>query len=262
MIDWYYHDPGVGRVGPFSADELRKRFHDRRIQRDTLVWHHGLREWQPLQGMAEDLGLDLVQHDASQPPPLPSPAPQAAALPPHIPVGTTASTAGTVSRGKYSRTPLRSKKTLSSGAILGIVSCVLAIPALLLFASIALPAYRDYAQRLEAPELVGQSIAIQRHVERHLRRTGRCPTNETRGFDVMRQVATRAKNTAALNFMTMDDGTCGFELTLHNLGADADGKTLLFESFVDDNELAWDCTGGTLPEAYRPWKCRASSYEE
>ena len=52
---------------------MRKRYRDRRIQRDTLVWHPGLREWQPLAGMAEELELDSVQPDASLPPPLPPP---------------------------------------------------------------------------------------------------------------------------------------------------------------------------------------------
>ena len=46
MTDGYYHAPGQGRVGPLSADEMRARFRDRRITRDMLAWHDGLREWQ------------------------------------------------------------------------------------------------------------------------------------------------------------------------------------------------------------------------
>ena len=45
MTDWYYHDPAEGRVGPLSAEDLLNRFRERRIQRDTLVWHLDLREW-------------------------------------------------------------------------------------------------------------------------------------------------------------------------------------------------------------------------
>lgn len=56
MIDWYYHDPDTGRVGPLSAAKLRKRFQERRIQRDTLLWHHDLRELQPLEGLARTVG--------------------------------------------------------------------------------------------------------------------------------------------------------------------------------------------------------------
>src|SRR3546814_7999787 len=33
MTDWYYHDPAQGRVGPLSAEQVRARYVDRRIQR-------------------------------------------------------------------------------------------------------------------------------------------------------------------------------------------------------------------------------------
>ena len=141
MSDWYYHDPGEGRIGPLSAEELRQRFQDRRIQRDTLVWHHGLREWQPLERMAPDIGLETLQVDASRPPPLPGSAP--APIPPHASTITSRST----SRGKYSRAPLREKKTLPTAAIVLIVAGVLGIPALLVLGSMTLSGYRDYAQR-------------------------------------------------------------------------------------------------------------------
>src|SRR5687768_6933461 len=132
MIDWYYHDPGEGRIGPLSAEELRKRFQDRRIQRDTLVWHHGLREWQPLERMAADIGLETLQVDTSRPPPLPANA--------HAPIPTPASAAvpRAPSRGKYSRAPLRGKKTLPTAAIVLIVVAVLGIPALLVIGSVTL----------------------------------------------------------------------------------------------------------------------------
>jgi len=38
------------------AAELHKRFQERRIQRDTLLWHHGRCEWQPLERMARTVG--------------------------------------------------------------------------------------------------------------------------------------------------------------------------------------------------------------
>src|SRR3546814_9669471 len=60
MTDWYYHDPAQGRVGPLSAEQVRARYVDRRIQRDTLAWHAGAREWQPLDRFSDELQLDTV----------------------------------------------------------------------------------------------------------------------------------------------------------------------------------------------------------
>lgn len=65
MTNWYYHDPSQGRVGPINEDAVREHFRAGRIQRDTLVWREGLREWQPLQRLENELGLGAT------PPPLP-----------------------------------------------------------------------------------------------------------------------------------------------------------------------------------------------
>jgi len=65
MTNWYYHDPSQGRVGPIDADTVREHFRAGRIQRDTLVWREGLREWQPLQRLEHEFGLGAT------PPPLP-----------------------------------------------------------------------------------------------------------------------------------------------------------------------------------------------
>src|SRR3546814_6906930 len=83
MTDWYYHDPAQGRVGPLSAEQVRTRYVDRRIQRDTLAWHAGVREWQPLDRFSDELQLDTAAPDASQPPPLPpaTPPPVSSARP-------------------------------------------------------------------------------------------------------------------------------------------------------------------------------------
>ncbi|WP_342316634.1 RDD family protein [Lysobacter sp. FW306-1B-D06B] len=60
MTDWYYHLPGQGRVGPLDADDVREAYRDGRVQRDTLAWHVGARDWQPLDRFSETLGLDAV----------------------------------------------------------------------------------------------------------------------------------------------------------------------------------------------------------
>lgn len=256
MTEWYFHAPGSGRAGPFSADDLRRRFEDGRIASDTLLWHAGLREWQPLATFASDLGLDLRAAPArTAPPPLPIG---------DVPVrGPSIPAAQAVPRGKYARVPLRPKKTLSGGAVVAIVAALLAIPALLVGASVVLPGYQDYVSRTTAvPTLVGQASALKRMVGSYYHDTGRCPDQGTRGLDAVIRRATQAPNTAALRFMTLDDGQCGFEFTLRNIGPDADGKTVRFAAFADGGELAWDCTGGSLPETYRPLECRASSYGE
>ena len=138
MIDWYYHAPGEGRVGPLSADELRKRFHDGLLRHDTLVWHAGLREWQPLERLAAELGIAGIQPQPAMPPPMPTGTPPPLRM----------QAAPAAARGKYARTPLaHRRKTLSSGAIALLVGALIGIPGLMIAGSIVLPAYRDYARQ-------------------------------------------------------------------------------------------------------------------
>jgi len=259
LIDWYYHDPAQGRVGPHSAADLRNRYRDRRIQRDTLVWRHGLREWLPLDRVSDEVGLDDVVPDNSMPPPMPPPQAGATRAYPgaHPAAGTRAQ-----SQGRHAPTAAP-KKGLSGCLIALIVIAVLAIPMIGILAAIAIPAYSDYAKRAKvSASLEGQAGAIKRSVATHYAQHGNCPGNDSPGFAELRQHAIAVETIAAVRFGTTADGACGFEITLRNLGPGADGTTVLFEALDEDAGGEWDCTGGDLAERYRPRQCRASSLPE
>ncbi|KQY54862.1 GYF domain-containing protein [Lysobacter sp. Root494] len=252
MIDWYYHDPGEGRIGPLSAEELRKRFQDRRIQRDTLVWHHGLREWQPLERMAPDIGLETLQIDTTRPPPLPANTPAPAPIPTHASI--------TTPRSKYSRAPLRDKRTLPTTAIVLIVAGVLGIPALLVLGSMTLSGYRDYAQRAtRLGSMDGLANGLKQVAGDYALRTGRCLRNDDpRVVNLRNEI--RQRFSADVRFATIDGG-CAFEVAINARkpggGTPLDGRTLRYEGYRDGNEFAWECSGGTLAEEDRPHECRS-----
>jgi type IV pilus assembly protein PilA len=245
MIDWYYHAPGEGRVGPLSADELRTRYQDRLVQRDTLVWHQGLPEWQPLERMAAEIGIARMQQDAAFPPPLPNAS-----------AATPTPTIRTAPRGKYSRAPLRQKKTLSTGAIALIAIAAIAIPGVMLMASVMLPAYKDYARRATSLGAVeGLSNGLKQVVADHATRTGRCPDDEdARLGQLRREIHTRFS--MDVRFASTGDG-CAFEVAINADGEPIDGKALRFEGRAGPDGFAWECRGGDMPEAYRPNECRA-----
>jgi type IV pilus assembly protein PilA len=248
MIDWYYHAPGEGRVGPLSAETMRKRYQDRLLQRDTLVWHAGLREWQPLEQLASELGIERLHPQAGTstiPPPMPVSAPAV----PTSPIRA-------APRGKYARAPLRQKKTLSGGAIALIIAALIAIPGVMIMGAQLLPAYQDYARnatRLGSVE--GLSNGLKRVVAEHALRTGRCPANDdARLTRVRREIRQRA----AMNLRFADiDGGCAFEIAIDADGQPLDGRTLRYEGRPDAGGFAWDCSGGDMPDAYRPYECRS-----
>jgi len=246
MTDWYYHDPVQGRVGPLSAEQLRNRYADRRIQRDTLAWHAGVREWQPLDRFSEELQLDTVTPDASQPPPLP---------PPSMPGPPAMATMSSSQAPRMSRAAPTPRRGLSGCAIVAIVGACL-VPVIAILAAIAIPAYQDYVIRAKSTAgLVGAASAIQRAVAEHMGVHGRCPGNEDFA-PLLRQFAAVEKH-ASVQLGTLADGNCAFEFTLHGIARSVEGKTWLYEARRNGDALTWDCTGGDLPARYRPAACRS-----
>ena len=239
-MDWYYHDPAQGRVGPLSAEELRNRYRDRRIQLDTLVWRDGLREWQPLDRVGEELDLLSVTPDTRLPPP----------LPPGAPVSTTPAYAASPARGPagYARPAPPPKRGMSGCLIALIVVGALAVPTLGILAAIALPAYQEYTIRAKVAAAGDtRAAAIAPHVEAAQARLGRCPDD-----------ADEAGIEAAdgIDFGEVDGGRCAFRITLQGVHPKIDGKTLVYAAPATTGQ-PWDCTGGDLPDRYRRMQCRS-----
>lgn len=137
MTDWYYHAPGQGRVGPLTAEQMQQRYRDRVIVRDTLAWHDGLREWQPLDRLIEELGLTGVEPDLTKPPPPP-------------PIRPAAATASHAARPSVPVEPPPSRRNgcLIALAIIGVLGLLLVG----VIAALALPAYNDYVKRAKAAQ--------------------------------------------------------------------------------------------------------------
>lgn len=250
MTDWYYHDPAQGRVGPLSAEQVRARYVDRRIQRDTLAWHAGVREWQPLDRFSDELQLDTVAPDASQPPPLPP------AAPPPVAAARPSAAQRPYSANPRGSAPPQARRGMSGCAIVAIVAAVLAVPVVAILAAIALPAYQDYTIRAETTaSVLGASSAMQRAVDEFEGAHGRCPGDDD--FASLLEQFDAVEKTTTVHFGALANGNCAFEFTLHGKPA-IEGRTWLFEARRDGDLAGWDCSGGDLPARYRPQQCRVN----
>lgn len=245
MEQWYYHEPGQGRVGPLSAEELRGRYRERRIGLDTLVWREGLREWQPLERLFDELELHGVTQDPSRPPPLP-PSPAVA-------LGTTMP----ASNGAYRASPAQAtpaRSGLSGCAIAAIVLGVGGLVMLAILAAIAVPAYQDYVVRAKIHQIIVQVEPLKAAIAQHLEREGACPQNDDGGFGTPESYA--GTTVASIRIGTLENERCAFELQLRGVDPRVDGETVRFEAIPADDGLAWDCSGGSLPAKYLPRHCR------
>ncbi|MGY3266143.1 type IV pilus assembly protein PilA [Lysobacter sp. HA35] len=251
-LDWFYHDPGQGRVGPLSAEELRNRYRDRRIQLDTLVWREGLREWQALDRVGEELDLLSVKQDSSRPPPLPpGPVPGVGATAyaaAGAPGGYAPAYAGRTAPPGYRAAPPQ-KRGMSGCLIALIVAGVVAVPMIAILAAIALPAYNDYTVRAKVAQLAdSRAPAIEASVAEAHQRLGRCA----------KDAAEAGVDDANVHVGQLQDGRCAFEITLRDAKPQLDGKTIMYAEPTPPS-TQWDCTGGDLPARYRRIQCKPAS---
>lgn len=255
MADWYYHDAAQGRVGPLSEQDLQTRYRERRIQRDTLVWRDGLREWQPLDRVSEELGLDGIQQDTAKPPPLPPGGPiGVSAGTAYAGAGAYAGSASGAGNGAGMRPASPAKRGMSGCLIAVIVLAVLAVPTVGILAAIALPAYQDYTLRAKTMQSFNEANSVKLAVAEYYAANGRCPSNGDEDFGDPSDYATAT--TAQIKIGTMQNGHCALEIELRGIGPRVDGKTVWFEAIPQGDILTWDCSGGDLPAIYRPGTCR------
>lgn len=263
VTDWFIHDPAEGRIGPLTVDDLRSRYRQRRIQRDTLVWHAGMREWQPLDRVSDQVGIDDIVQDTTLPPPLPS---MAAARPVH------ASAAAYPSA--HARHAPPSKAGMSGCAIVAIVLAVLAIPFFGIVAAIALPAYQDYVERsraaqgspaerpfdedrLEAADALARDL-IEVAVLALPAGQVQCPAD----FELERAMVRHPRLQGSAddgwaNVVLLEEmgNRCAYEVTYRGVGGIAEGKSARHDVVLASDPLTVTCRNLTLPPDHLPPGC-------
>jgi type IV pilus assembly protein PilA len=272
MTDWYYHAPGQGRVGPLTADEMRACYRERRIARDTLAWHEGLREWQPLERLIEELGLTGVQPDMSRPPPPP-------------PIRPTAATASHAARPSVPVEPPPSNRT---GCIIAVIVVgFLGLFLIGILAAIALPAYNDYVKRSKAaqtgqaapdaplagpkvyafdPERMEDTDALARDLitlsmrEFYAANSNTCP--DTLEFERMMVRYPRYQGSEEDGWFGIDparpiSGVCAYAVRFNGLGPEVIDKTVQYDVTITGDDVTVYCRNIDLPAGFAPPRCGA-----
>lgn len=284
MTNWYYHDPDRGRVGPIDTDALREQFRFGRVQRDTLVWREGLREWVPLQRLEAELGLEQAP---AEPPPLP---PSAAASPQGRADFTAALDAAEAPRAQPAAAaapadaapapaagpaqPLRSvnpadyapahvarrqsapppKRGLSGCMIALIVLAALALPVLGILAAIALPAYQDYTHRAKLAQALAETGAYKVQVAEYYAAHESCPTNGSPDFRPAADYASAQIASVEFGWLK-DSGACAIQLQLRGFDREQLDGHKIWLSF-DPGSSQWTCSSDVERASLLPQACR------
>ncbi|MET0891180.1 MAG: GYF domain-containing protein [Stenotrophomonas maltophilia] len=243
MDQWFFAEGNSQQRGPLPADELIALYRSSRIALDTLVWRDGMAQWQPLETVAAEIGLDIPPVADAVETPEPGPA-----VPPALP----ATPAAPVTPAPPVAVP-PPRKGLSGCAIVGIVAAVIVVLVLIVgavLAAIALPVYQEYVARSKTSEALVTLAPIKLAVAGFHGEYGRCPVNDDEGFQPAESYADGA--IGAVRIGRFDNGHCGVEAELTVPGSPSlDGKLL----WLDYNGAGhWECSGEP-DDKYLPLEC-------
>ncbi|MER2176950.1 MAG: GYF domain-containing protein [Stenotrophomonas maltophilia] len=243
MDQWFFAEGNSQQRGPLPADELIALYRSSRIALDTLVWRDGMAQWQPLETVAAEIGLDIAPVADTVETPEPGPA-----VPPALP----ATPAAPVTPVPSVAVP-PPRKGLSGCAIVGIVAAVIVVLVLIVgavLAAIALPVYQEYVARSKTSEALVTLAPIKLAVAGFHGEYGRCPVNDDEGFQPAESYADGA--IGAVRIGRFDNGHCGVEAELTVPGSPSlDGKLL----WLDYNGAGhWECSGEP-DDKYLPLEC-------
>lgn len=133
-----------------------------------------------------------------------------------------------------------------------------------ILAAVAIPAYQDYTIRAKVTEVIGIATASKTPMYEAYASTGAMPAaadaaeaDARANFD-----ASDFTGPAATAYAVSDPDGDGaneqgqFTVTLQNLGAGADGDTIIFQYIGSATGLTMTCDTGSLDDKYLPSSCK------
>lgn len=126
-----------------------------------------------------------------------------------------------------------------------------------LLAATAIPAYNDYTVRAKVSEVLQASASVKTHLTEEFMVTNSFPAV---GDELVVSLQSIFSNTAYVANTSAVTYTAGnpalLTVSLSNLISDADGTTIIFSYQAASFTVNMTCTGGNLPDKYRPANCR------
>lgn len=117
-----------------------------------------------------------------------------------------------------------------------------------ILAAAAVPAYNDYVMRAHVARAIDEAQPYRDKVEALMLRTGFTP-----GDNIDAGIPDNVSDTHLASLKIGESGAMVIRFT----HAQLDNQTMVWQPVIEQQQITWNCTGGTLPDRYRPMHCRS-----
>ncbi|MFZ1388025.1 MAG: pilin [Thiolinea sp.] len=128
-----------------------------------------------------------------------------------------------------------------------------------LLTAIALPTYQAFTIRAKLIETLRFSDAAKTYLWEEYATNAYMPDPTSTAATNVSEMMLASKYIDTATYTKIDSATSSLEVTFKDMGAGADGKTMLFLLETDTSKIHMTCNQGTMSDIYRPSSCRTNN---
>ena len=128
-----------------------------------------------------------------------------------------------------------------------------------LLAAIAIPSYQFFTIRAKLIEILRFSDAAKTYLWEEYATNAYMPDSTSIAANNVINMMLASQYIDTTVYTKINNSSSSIEIKFKDIGAGANGKTILFLLETDTTQISMDCSQGTLPDFYRPSSCRANN---
>jgi type IV pilus assembly protein PilA len=138
-----------------------------------------------------------------------------------------------------------------------LIELMIVIAIIGILAAIAIPAYQDYTIRSKVSEGLNLAGAAKLAVAETYDSNGGFPVGNNQSYGLPLAASIAGNYVASVGIPTGGNGVITITYKGSGVGAGADSATIVMTPNTSSpGAMGWDCTGGTMPNKFRPATCR------
>lgn len=127
-----------------------------------------------------------------------------------------------------------------------------------LLTAIAIPSYQTYLIRAKLIEILRFADAAKTYLWEEYATNAHMPDPTSTAATNVSEMMLTSQYIDTATYTKIDAQTSSVEVKFKDMGAGADGETILFLLETDTSKINMDCSQGTMTDFYRPSSCRTN----